>query len=105
MIKDFNWLKRLLILVTVLTATTFLFPLNVAAEQLCIPGTETSGCIPCTPGPYNICVPDTDIIIGDAVINNEMLLIILGVYTLGAFFIVNGALLSKKFFPKISPQF
>jgi hypothetical protein len=39
----------------------------LAQERLCQPGTgtDTVACVPCTPGPYNICVQETGIIFNE----------------------------------------
>lgn len=72
-----------------------LTPSRVNAQSLCVPGTEGNECVRCVQGPYNICVPETDIVIGDATITSETIIMLGIVYLAGVLLIVNGSVLKK----------
>lgn len=48
-------------------------------------------------GPYGICVPDTDLVIGDVTVSQEAMLLMGASYVVGAAMLVNSQLLKKKF--------
>lgn len=47
-------------------------------------------------GPYGICVPDTDLVIGDVTVPQEAMLLMGASYIVGAALLVNSQVLKKK---------
>jgi hypothetical protein len=91
-------LYKLLAVLAVLTASFLVSPLPISAQGVptCVPGTEGTNCIPCIPGPYNICVPQTDITIGNTTIDESVLVLILGAYGVGIALLINGSMLQQR---------
>lgn len=87
-----------LITIGVLTLSV-IFPVNVNAQAAsCVPGTGVNGvaCVPCYPGPYNICAPNTGIIFGNESINEGAILLSITLVLVGIIFIINGKNLKNK---------
>jgi hypothetical protein len=82
-------------------AVTLFFPKQsvLAQVRLCQPGTgtDTVACVPCTPGPYNICVQETGIIFNDEGEIDRMGYIIITLIMLGGVaFALNGLIIKDK---------
>jgi len=95
-------LYNLLAVLAVLTASFLVLPTPISAQGYpsCMPGTQGANCIPCIPGPYNICIPQTDITIGNTTIDESVLVLILGAYGVGTVLLINGSVLQQKLKPK-----
>jgi hypothetical protein len=92
--------KLLITLVTIsVLALSAVLPTSVSAQATsCVPGTGVNGvaCVPCYPGPYNICAPNTGIIFTDESINEGAVLFSVAVVLVGIAFILNGKNLKNK---------
>ncbi len=50
----------------------------------------------CVPGPYDICPPNTDVIIGGVHISDAAIVGLIAIYVVGMILLINGSVLSSK---------